>query len=61
LPLVLALSLRGRSGDTVLSYMLWVILKKLQSYHLAGHKMRPIAVDVVWPVCVCVSLCWTQA
>ena len=25
--LVLALSLRGRSGDTVLSYMLWVILK----------------------------------
>jgi len=24
---VLALSLRGRSGDTVLSYMLWVILK----------------------------------
>jgi len=32
LPLVLALSLKERSGDTVVSYILWVTLKT--SYHI---------------------------
>jgi len=37
---VLALSLRGRSGDTVLSYMLWVILKtSIISPHIK-HNIR---------------------